>query len=206
MLHVAQLAGVSDFTGFTDRTFADTDLIALGSNQRHHLRSFLGEGWIVHRTRLVTERDERLQMIASESFDPRREAILESPTVESLVDFDASAVGEAAFDEGVFRENGSGPNRDFVCRLSRPGMLVVPIRFNRWMQATVDSRPTEIHCVNHAFCGVMVPSGGHRVSIEYVPMDFYVGAVVSSASWILLMFMVKRRWPGRSSIDGADVL
>ena len=67
-------------------------------------------------------------------------------------------------------------------------MLVVLDNYYPGWQATVDSTPTQIHKVNYAFRGVLIPAGVHTVDFYYRPESLKIGAIISLLSGIILLF------------------
>ena len=58
-------------------------------------------------------------------------------------------------------------------------------------RATIDGRPLDTAIANHAFVGVPVPKGRHRIRLEYLPRSFTLGAAVTLATlagvWIFAL-------------------
>jgi len=62
------------------------------------------------------------------------------------------------------------------------GLLVLADPWYPQWRVTVDGRPAELLRVDHAFRGVRVPAGSHRVVFFYEDRAFQVGLVVSAVS------------------------
>jgi uncharacterized membrane protein YfhO len=60
--------------------------------------------------------------------------------------------------------------------------LVLADRWYPQWRVTIDGRPAELVRVDHAFRGVRVPAGTHRVVFSYEDRALQVGLVVSAVS------------------------
>ena len=79
------------------------------------------------------------------------------------------------------------PDRVVVTtRASRAALLVLSDTYYKGWRATVDGRETEVVRTNHAFRGVAVPAGEHRVVFTFEPADLRTGALISVATLVLL--------------------
>jgi hypothetical protein len=66
------------------------------------------------------------------------------------------------------------------------GWIVTSIPDWPGWQATIDGHAAETAIANHAFVGVKVPKGRHRVELRYWPRTFVIGAGVTIATLALL--------------------
>jgi len=66
-------------------------------------------------------------------------------------------------------------------------------------RAYVDGKRVEWHFANHAFLGVHVPAGHHRVRFIYLPESFTRGRNISLATLIALALWVALRRRALSS-------
>lgn len=166
-------------------TLADEDAFVA------RVRNVQPRAWVVHETVLIPDRKERLQWIASEQFDPSRAAVVEEAmTLSPVVSRDVVQVSETRADQLVV-------DVDTAAR----GLLVVADSFHDGWTATLDGEPVAILRVNHAFRGVLVPPGRHRVAFEYQVPGIGWGIAISAASGVFLIvaiFVSSRR--GRMSI------
>lgn len=129
--------------------------------------------WMVHDIRVVEGREARLKQIASDDFDPRVTALVEKP-----VELDTGPQMPARI-WAVDR----GPNR-MVVHVDAPaaGLLVIADSYNPDVRGRLDGEPCEVLRVNHAFRGVRVPKGRHRVALIYRVPRFRLGILVSAAA------------------------
>lgn len=134
------------------------------------LRDASPRAWMVHETVMLPDPEARLALIASDEFDPRVTAIVEKPVpVEP-------APGTPARVWTVDR----GPNR-LIVHVDTPadGLLVVADAHGPDIKARLDGELCELLRVNHAFRGVRVPKGRHRVAMIYRIPRLRVGITVS---------------------------
>ncbi|HKR63048.1 MAG TPA: YfhO family protein, partial [Thermoanaerobaculia bacterium] len=67
-------------------------------------------------------------------------------------------------------------------------------------RAYIDGHRVTPRFANHAFLGVYVPEGAHRVSLRYLPESFTRGRNLSLATLILLVcYKARRPWLRSSS-------
>ena len=80
----------------------------------------------------------------------------------------------------------------------QPGLLVLSDSYFPGWTATVNGSPREIHRVDVALRGVLIPSGEHTVVFEYQPRWFQIGVVVSLIGWLLTLALLLPRLMRRS--------
>ncbi|MBD3268244.1 YfhO family protein, partial [bacterium] len=68
------------------------------------------------------------------------------------------------------------------------GILAIHENYSPYWRAEIDGRPVEVFRANHAFMGVHVTAGNHRIRFVYVPYPFYIGCAIGGAA--LIGFMV----------------
>ena len=71
-------------------------------------------------------------------------------------------------------------------------LLVVRDTFYPGWTASVDGTPSQILRVDHAFRGVLVPPGRHRVRLAYRPASFRLGAAISAVAALVLVALGAR--------------
>ena len=62
------------------------------------------------------------------------------------------------------------------------GWIVVSTTAWKGWRAYVDGRRVETRFANHAFLGIFVPKGNHRVTLDYLPASFTQGRNLSLAT------------------------
>ncbi|HEX7832733.1 MAG TPA: YfhO family protein, partial [Thermoanaerobaculia bacterium] len=94
-------------------------------------------------------------------------------------------------------ERDNGPGRvtftqslrsfDIAATMERDGWIVVSVPAWKGWRATVDGRRVKTQFANHAFVGIHVPAGTHRVELEYLPRGFVIGRAISGIAIALLI-------------------
>lgn len=79
----------------------------------------------------------------------------------------------------------SGLAYDFDASMVSPGWVVISATAWKGWRAYIDDRRVETRFANHAFLGVYVPAGKHRVRLEYLPESFTRGRTISLAALAL---------------------
>jgi hypothetical protein len=141
----------------------------------HRLETTYPRAYVVHRAEVLRGEDA-LERLAVPTFDPLEVAVLEekpSLELEGLAGASASAVAIVNY----------GPSRITLdVELEEEGILVLSEVFYPGWRASVDGSAAEIHRANHAFRGVEVDAGPHRVEILYDPVSLKAGALISMIS------------------------
>ena len=147
----------------------------------------LPRAFVVYET-VVEDDPLRLRTI-----DVARQALVERPIPE-LVGSTGEPVAATVVSES--------PRRVVIqASTSQPGLLVLSDAFYPGWTATINGNPAEIHLVDLALRGVLLPSGDHTIVFQYQPRWFQVGVVASLAGWLvvlaLLLPRLMRRGPRR---------
>ena len=74
-----------------------------------------------------------------------------------------------------------------------PGFLVSSETYHPGWRAVIDGNAASMVLTNHAFRGMYVPAGNHRVEMRYYPTGFNALLVVTGLSWIVAGLLVRRR-------------
>ena len=77
-----------------------------------------------------------------------------------------------------------------VAVADQPGYLVLTDSWYPGWRAFVDSQPAPIYRADVLFRAVSLEPGTHTIVFEYRPDSFLIGAMVSAASFIMLIVMV----------------
>ncbi len=101
------------------------------------------------------------------------------------------------------QERANGPGRvvtrnarhgyDLDVMMENDGWVVVSLPRWRGWRAYVDGRRVETRFANHAFLGVHVPRGTHRVRLVFLPTSFLIGGAISLATLFGLGVLWHRR-------------
>lgn len=82
----------------------------------------------------------------------------------------------------------------------RPAVLVLTETYFPGWRVTVNGAERAVIPVNHAFRGVIVPKGTHRVRFEYDPMSFRIGLIVSGVAMLCSIAAASRHlWRRRTA-------
>lgn len=156
----------------------DLNVVSKGNPFVARVRNAMPRAWMVHRAIVAPDRASRLRLIASDSFDPATTAIVEGAVTlgrpmdtASWVNVLPSCSNELRLDVDAAAD----------------GLLVIADSFHPGWRAYVDGRPAELLRVNHAFRGVEVPKGKHRVYLEYQVPGLLVGIAVSFVGLNILL-------------------
>jgi len=97
------------------------------------------------------------------------------------------------------RDNGPGRvttsnNRDFTAVMERDGFVVISQAALPGWRAYLDGRRVKLLGANHAFLGLWVPAGEHRIRLRYLPRSFVTGRTITFATIALLIaFAIVRK-------------
>jgi hypothetical protein len=139
----------------------------------------LPRSFIVHETKVATDREAALGAIMSPEFNPAAFAIVSEPlgfASHSTARSPTPVITRRGLNEVVIWADPSAP-----------GLLVLSDSFYPGWKAFVDGKGTEIHRVNYVMRGVVLSPGNHEVVFRYDPLSFKVGALISATSVILLV-------------------
>ena len=123
------------------------------------------------------------------AFDPRSVALLESELPPGWDDNALAGEAHAALDR-------TSRDERFVVNAERACMLVISEVYYPWWRAALDESPVEVHRVNHAMLGVVVPPGSHLVRLWMLPLSLWLGAAISGAALLVWGVLVVWRTNG----------
>ena len=95
---------------------------------------------------------------------------------------------EIANGPGLVTLRRSGLAYDLDVSMEHDGWVVVSATAWKGWRAHVDGHRIEPRFANHAFLGVFVPKGSHRVTLDYLPRSFATGRNISLITLALLFF------------------
>ena len=146
-------------------------------------RELLPRTFVVYET-VVDDDPLRLRTI-----DVASQALVDRPIPE-LVGVTGEPVAATIVSESALRV-------EIQATTPQPGLLVLSDSYFPGWTATVNGSPREIHRVDIALRGVLLPSGEHTVVFEYQPRWFQIGVVVSLIGWLLALAVLVPRLMGR---------
>ena len=126
------------------------------------------ENFVVRDLQLAATPPERWALAASSAWDPSEQAIVSSPIPElaHLASDHDSADGAV---ETTITTLQTGPDSQVLEVTSDGGLLVTSSLYFPGWSVRVDGRSTDIHEVNLALRGVVIPPGRHQVEWRYEP-------------------------------------
>jgi hypothetical protein len=154
----------------------------------------LGPAWVVHGVRTVASEEEALDQVLGAEFDPRREAILETP-------LDAEYPLKAVLPPTPVVVRRPTPSvTEVFASTPAPGVLVLADACFPGWEARVNGEPAEISCANYLLRGVELPAGEHTVRFEYRPWSVraaigvsVLGAIATAGMLLAGVFRLPRR-------------
>lgn len=156
----------------------------------------LPRAFIPGRVESVADSHERLKRLASEDFNPRDVAYVESP-----IDLPNPARGSVA----ILKEL---PSRiTLAIAMETPGMIVLSDLWDAGWHAYLNDKPVPILRANHAVRGVVVPAGSATMQFRYEPASFVWGlrfaglAVVALLAWLVVLRRLVARQPDGSASE-----
>lgn len=157
---------------------SDLETIATEPSALYRYRAARPRAWMVYRTRQADDPDESLAAVIADDFDPSSEAVTWPPC------------GPYDTPETPPRVNVRDQRSNVLVvdvETDTDGLLVVADAF--WDDITVelDGQPTELLRANHAFRGVEIPAGRHRVVMKYYPDSFYLGRLISAIAGVITL-------------------
>jgi hypothetical protein len=120
--------------------------------------------FLAARVRAGVPEAEVFRVLGRPAADPTAVALLEEPAPAGLQP--AAGAGPPGRAEVTADR---GERLEVLAQAARPALLVVTDAWHPGWSATVDGRPAEVHKVDGAFRGVVVPAGTHRVVLRYRP-------------------------------------
>lgn len=156
-------------------------------------RMVMPKAWLVPSVLHVAQPRQALGIMQSPQFDPRRLAVVESPSPLLLAQpGTAPAVGVGT----VQLKRYEGEHIDLTVTNGANALLVLGEKYYRGWKATVDGKPVDIQRVNYILRGVYLPPGSHEVRFVFDPLPFKVGKYLTLASFALFAAMLVRERRG----------
>lgn len=148
---------------------------------------------MVHQTVVLPTESERLKWYADPEADFSTTAIVETPIeLHSAPDRPA----------GIAWRWDEHQSQALDVDTEQKGMLVLADRWSPDIVAWLDGKPTTIHRVNHAFRGIVIPEGLHRVALAYDARHHFRGMSVSLAALAFVLVLLLPMSAGRCARVG----
>jgi len=149
--------------------------------------------WVVHKVAMEASHDDVFRRIDDPAINLHKVAVIEAPLRQSL--------GPASETIEPVRFRSYEADRILLdVAAESPGLLILSELYYPGWRATVNGRFTEIHKVDGALRGIVIPRGQSRIAVEYVPLSFYAGGALSLVTFtgVLTGFVLslRKKWPG----------
>ncbi|HYC89560.1 MAG TPA: YfhO family protein [Thermoanaerobaculia bacterium] len=159
-------------------------------------------GWSVR----AADRDTRLlenPRVLPRAFVPERVRYVRGNAAEEMknatefastvwIETDAYEPHDAPNGAGRVSIRRRGLEYELEATMQRAGWVVISETHWPGWRAYVDGRAVRPHYANHAFLGVYVPAGAHRVRLVYLPESFTRGRAISAVALLVAVLLVAR--------------
>lgn len=163
---------------------AGYDRIASGSGFFYRSDEPRPPAWMVFDMAYEADGATRCARLAGQDFDPYRTALVET--------FSIQLDPQPALPAKVEMIPDLKGHKEFQVNTAAQGLLVMSYTYYTQLEATIDGAPATVLPVNHAFCGVVVPAGNHRVSLRYNAWEIHLGLAISAVSLALVLWQIVR--------------
>ncbi|MFL5762271.1 MAG: YfhO family protein [Thermomicrobiales bacterium] len=139
----------------------------------------LPRAWIVHDARKV-ERDQVLDLLTSDTIDPRRTVLLEtdSPPLGPPLDPTTDSIEFKRYE----------PNQVSVnVRAGTSGIVVFSEVYDEGWHAYVDGKRVPLSVADYVLRAVPVEAGEHRVELRYEPLSLRLGGAISAVFCLIVL-------------------
>ena len=95
-------------------------------------------------------------------------------------------------DGGVVKLESSHPNEKVILINSdQSGWVVISDVWYPGWKAWVDGQPVPILKANYLFRAIEVDQGKHQIVMQYLPLEFYLGCLLSFVSWFFVLYFYR---------------
>jgi hypothetical protein len=151
--------------------------------------------------RVIKDRDEILQTMASPSFDPRQQVILETHP--------DPAPALSAKEGTVELIDSSANQMTIAADLPQPGILLITDAYSKGWRAQAlkgsVQRAYRVLPANYVLRAIPLSQGHHHIRLEYLPLAFQVGAWISVVSVIGFILVVGHRVRSNRGLVGVSL-
>jgi hypothetical protein len=176
-----------------------------------HVTVPVPESWAIR----AVDRDTRLlenTRVQPRAFVPQRIRYVRADAMNEMkdaTDFASTAWIETNAYEPHDAPNGPGHvtlrrkglEYELDATMQRAGWIVIAETHWPGWRAYVDGKAVRPHYANHAFLGVHVPAGAHRVRLVYLPESFTRGRGISAVALLVALLLVAgRAWRSRGRV------
>ena len=129
--------------------------------------------------------EDAWSQVFSEDVNFDQQAVLEVEPSFSIPENCSPGVWKASYES-------SHPNENIVkIESDQPGWLVISDVWYPGWNAWIDDEPVPIIRANYLFRAIMVEQGNHRVTLRYQPIEFYLGAIISILSSVIIFLLYR---------------
>ena len=137
---------------------------------------------------------ERIRYVRGDAMSEMKDATDFAST--AWIETDAYEPHDAPNGPGRVTLRRKGLEYELDAQMQRAGWIVIAETHWPGWRAYVDGKPVRPHYANHAFLGVHVPAGTHRVRLVYLPRAFTTGRAISGLALLVAGLLVARRAVG----------
>jgi hypothetical protein len=156
------------------------DLIVADSVRIYRNDDVLPRAYIVSQAQAISDDEELLAELLSQTFDPRRTVLLRPARSQESISY--PPIPYPLYLIPLSPEYSPNAVRIEVA-LDRDGYLVLSDTYYPGWRAYVDGEEKEILRANYAFRALPLESGQYTVLFKYDPLSFKVGLAISLATW-----------------------
>ncbi len=144
--------------------------------------SALPRAYIVSAAEVISDARAQLERLFDPSFNPQQTVLLEEPPKEEIAPGASGRIASVAYyAQSVVAD----------VEADAPVFLVLTDTWYPGWIARVDGKEVPIYRANYTFRAVVVPQSAHEVVFSYEPRSVRIGLVISIASLIAWLFVVK---------------
>lgn len=186
------VCAVTHLSGVTRREQPQAELVQESPTFLWRRQTNPRRAWMVYDATVIEDRQRRLDFLRTGKLEYQRQAIVETPVV----------LGPAPTKDAAVSCRQSGIHSLQVnVETAATGLLVIADSYDPHVRASLNGRPIEVLRVNHAFRGIIVPPGTHRIDTWFEPTGFRLGWTISCLAWMAVLFKLfgdddwRRWWP-----------
>ncbi|MBI3194022.1 MAG: YfhO family protein [Ignavibacteriae bacterium] len=165
----------------------DTNLTVVNFDQSKSLltyqnKNFLPRAWFVDEITVTNNKREIFTVLRSETFDPKKIAVLEqSPSVSPVK-------SESSF---VSIDNYKSREISYTTYSTQSSLLVFSeVYYPAGWNAFIDGQETEIYKTNFVLRSVVVPAGNHTIEMKFNPPLYETGFSITLGAWAVSVLLV----------------
>ena len=152
----------------------------INHNGLYKNKAFLPRAWFVENINNVTNQETSLQSVLSQSFDPKKEAVIVNYSGPEIPE---SSTGTAQIE--TLSEN----KIVLTASTSEGGLLVLSeIYYKPGWKCEIDGILTEIFQTNHVLRSIFVPKGNHSIKFYYEKKSWEITRLISRISFLIILF------------------